>query len=389
MFAQMGTNLFCGGTNTGSNSGGYQNDGVFLSTDSGLNWALKRNGLPLDYVNVQALAVKGTDIFAGIWGRGVFLSMDTGNTWTAVNNGIADSNIYSIVINGNNIFAGAGDFAAGTGAIFLSSNNGTSWTDITPGLSSLRVWKLFAFGTDIFASTANGLYFSSDTGNTWSLRDNGLPGIDIINCFASNGSDIYVGTGFGSGAGVYFSADTGMNWVAVNNGLPVSPFVSSLCISNGNIFAGIPHFPGTNGVYLSTDNGNSWSDVNTGLTERSVSSLHVIGNDILAGTYSSVFRRSISEILSAVEIKEPYEHNSDCVIYPNPARDYFVVQFKAAIKNASVEIYNLMGEKLYMESLVNTIMSKINCKIISPGIYLVRVRDGEKQYCRKLFIEHD
>jgi hypothetical protein len=317
----------------------------------------------------------------------VFLSSDTGNTWTAVNNGITDGNVRSIVVNGNNIFAGSGNSGAGTGAIFLSTNDGSSWNNITPGSSSLDILKLFSFGTDIFASTANGLYFSSDTGTTWSPRNNGLPG-NWINCFVANGSDIYLGTTNGGLGGVYFSSDTGMSWVAVNNGLPIGPVVSSLYTLNGNIFAGLSVFPNKNGIYASINNGNNWTNVSADLTNLNIWSLDAIGNDLFVGTSGSVFKRSITQIISSLGIKESSITTPDFEIYPNPTSDYFILQLKTASKNAFVEIYNLMGECIYKESISNELINNIHCEQISSGIYFVKVFDSEKIYYEKLIVEH-
>ena len=42
-----------------------------------------------------ALAVSGTNLFAGTYGGGVFLSTNNGTNWTAVNNGLTNSNVCS------------------------------------------------------------------------------------------------------------------------------------------------------------------------------------------------------------------------------------------------------------------------------------------------------
>jgi Secretion system C-terminal sorting domain len=78
--------------------------GVFLSTDSGTNWAAADAGLT--DTRVFALAVSGTSLFAGTRAAGVFHSSDSGTSWTPVNSGIANLEVRSLAVLGTNLFAG-------------------------------------------------------------------------------------------------------------------------------------------------------------------------------------------------------------------------------------------------------------------------------------------
>ena len=56
-----------------------------------------------DYVS--ALAISGSNIFAGTWIDGVYLSSNNGSSW--VNTGLTDENtVFALAISGSNIFAG-------------------------------------------------------------------------------------------------------------------------------------------------------------------------------------------------------------------------------------------------------------------------------------------
>ena len=63
--------------------------GVFLSTNNGTSWTAVNTGLTNTYV--YALAVSGTNLFAGTYGGGVFLSTNNGTSWTAVNTGLTNT----------------------------------------------------------------------------------------------------------------------------------------------------------------------------------------------------------------------------------------------------------------------------------------------------------
>jgi hypothetical protein len=97
-FAVSGTNIVAG-VSTGAVYG------VYLSTNNGTSWNPSTSGLPPNW-DVNALAVRGTNLFAGTFG-GVFLSTNNGASWAAVNLGLPDTSyINALIINGNYLFAG-------------------------------------------------------------------------------------------------------------------------------------------------------------------------------------------------------------------------------------------------------------------------------------------
>lgn len=112
-----GTNLFAGTTDW-SGVGGS----VLLSTNNGMNWTALSTVLP-GYTSVHALAVYGTDIFAGVeilggsGGGGVFRSTNNGTSWTDVGTGLPGGNtsVYALAINNLNLLAGIGDWSGGGG----------------------------------------------------------------------------------------------------------------------------------------------------------------------------------------------------------------------------------------------------------------------------------
>lgn len=54
-----------------------------------------------------------------------------------------------------------------------------------------------------------------------------------------------------------------------------------------------------------------------------------------------------------VGIEEPSANDNVLFIYPNPAHDNFTIRINAEIINAQVEIYNVVGEKVYTSSINN------------------------------------
>ena len=222
--------------------------------------------------NVYSLISDGTNIFAGTGSAGISLSTNNGNSWTAVNNGLTSTGISSFAIDGTNVFA------AGEG-IFLTTNNGGLWTSVINGLTDTTVNALAISGTNIFVGTNGGVFLSTNNGGLWTAANNGFTGQVIA--IATDGINIFAGTG---NYGVYLSTNNGGLWTEVNNGL-TNNNVNTIAISGTNIFAGT----GGDGVFLSTNNGGLWTAVNNGLTNTNVYSLLISGTNIFAGTDDGVF----------------------------------------------------------------------------------------------------
>lgn len=379
---KMGSILFAGGIDHfGWISGG---GGIFLSSDNGLNWSRRTNGMPAgpQRLDCRSFAVNGTNVFAGMFGLGVYLSTDSGNTWNAANNGITDSSVCSIVVSGSNVFVGCGD--PSDRAVFLSTNNGNNWSDVTSNLPLYcGLSALAALGTNIFAATNGaGIFMSSDSGATWIPKNNGLPS-NSISSIACNGNVLFAGTTYG----LFMSLDSGNTWTAANNGLIISlPHKYFFAFYGSTIFLSVVQSALLPGVYLSTDNANSWTAINNGMLYPWCESLLVSGGDILAGTFASVYRRSISEVLTSVGITESQSCNDVFEIFPNPAHTTLTIRTSQQFQNVQLEIYNLIGEIIY-STTINSKQQTLSCEHFFKGIYFVKLIEGEKMRVQKLIVQ--
>jgi ligand-binding sensor domain-containing protein len=153
-----------------------------------------------------------------------------------------------------------------------------------------RVYCLQSTGGVLFAGTYNGLYFSSDSGQTWNVINTGL-NISTIRALAVKDELIFAAGGILEG-GVSVSSDNGMTWKDANNGLP-NTSVSSLAVNNKYLFAGTFGY----GIFISDDNGSKWRRINSGLpaTIGDVTALAVDGDRIMALINSDTSGFFISE----------------------------------------------------------------------------------------------
>ncbi|MDQ3019268.1 MAG: hypothetical protein M3R36_01665 [Bacteroidota bacterium] len=279
---------------------------------SNAQWEQVSNGMGNKIV--YSLAVNGNNLFAGTWNAGVYLSTNNGTSWsqTSFNN----RDVRSLAVNGNNVYAGTAIYG-----IYLSTNNGTNWSQTS--LNNQNIWSLAVSGNNIFAGTENnGVYISTDSGANWTPTS-------LINRYvhslAVNGNYIFAGTDF---YGVYVSTNNGTNWtqtslinrwiyslaangnnvyagshnagvfLSTDNGSNWTPtslnnlWVYSLAVRGSNIFAGTISY----GVYVSNDNGATWTQRNEGLGSSYGYALCTLNNDIFVGTYNSVYRRPLNEI---------------------------------------------------------------------------------------------
>ena len=228
---------------------------------------------------VQCFAVAGANIFAGtqnLYGvYGVFRSTNNGISWAQT--GLMNHNIWCLAVSpngtgGTNLFAGTyGD------GVFLSTNDGDSWNLVDNGLTDPDVRALVISGTNMFAWTfGDGVVLSTNNGANWTQT--GLH--EWVNALAISGTNIFAAT---DTSGIYRSTNNGGTWTQSKSN---REWVVALTVSGSSVFAAT-----YNGVCCTTDNGVSWTESSSGLPQGGayVEALAVSGTNIYAGTYAGVY----------------------------------------------------------------------------------------------------
>ncbi|MCX6265776.1 MAG: T9SS type A sorting domain-containing protein, partial [Bacteroidetes bacterium] len=116
-----------------------------------------------------------------------------------------------------------------------------------------------------------------DHGNSWSPKNTSL-GISA-SPLISNGGLLYTGT---SGQGVYLSTDQGNTWTARNNGLPSGFPVFDLIAENSSFYV-----CGTGSIFHSTDNTANWENISLAGTVQATSVI-AAGDTIIASFVSQI-----------------------------------------------------------------------------------------------------
>lgn len=231
---------------------------VWRSTDEGLTWSLSNKGLPNGFTTTLAVNTNG-DIFAGVRyvmglvGEGIYRSTDEGKNWICVNNGILNTFINCITVGNNgDVFTATGYY---DGGVFRSTDNGDHWNilpvpnnDIIVISTSLS-GELIA-GARVFPKSAP-MFFSTDQGSNWHLRDSGLSANSIYEIAINNVGSIFTVTD----SGLFVSTNNGNYWRKVNSGFT---YGCKICFdSSNNIFIGTY---GTK-IFRSLDNGQTWDEI--------------------------------------------------------------------------------------------------------------------------------
>lgn len=248
---------------------GTMGDAVYKSPDGGQHWLPHNVGLKehVSYVNQFAFHPTRTEIVYAATTVGAFYTKDGGREWEERMNGMKEVHIVvTIAMNPKNpqiLYAGT------TGGVYRTRDGGASWHKINNGLiPETELMASMSLGVNIlvvdplapdtvYAGTTNGLFKTTNGGDTWERIGRSLPDqfISTMLIHPTDHNVLYVG----GRAGVFKSHDAGASWRAMNNGLEtlnirtivMSPRDPSLL------------FAGTNGsgLYCSTDGGETWTRV--------------------------------------------------------------------------------------------------------------------------------
>jgi photosystem II stability/assembly factor-like uncharacterized protein len=155
----------------------------------------------------------------------------------------------------------AGDLRDG---VFASSDAGQHWVQRDQGLPlpvAINALGFDATNQRLYAATDRGVFVSTDEAQHWRSADQGLP-VDSCTALAfdlDHSSVLYAGTAH---HGVFVSTDSGAFWQPASVGLPAGAMINDLAYSTDQqqLWAAT-----TQGVYRSDDGGRSWQALNQGL----------------------------------------------------------------------------------------------------------------------------
>lgn len=201
---------------------------LYRSTDYGENWILSANLRPLVFATDS-----NNIVYAGTH-DGLFATTDNGLTW-AQNNFLTNIPVSSILIDSNNnIYCGTGYYNNGNG-VFCSNDGGQNWIHL--GLAEKIVLSLaFDSQGNLYAGTKqDGLYKTTDLGQTWTQYNDGLYRKDIFRLKLNKEDNIFIGS---ENEGVFRSTNSGESFEHI--GLPISKVNNIVFSGDSLIIASTP-----------------------------------------------------------------------------------------------------------------------------------------------------
>jgi photosystem II stability/assembly factor-like uncharacterized protein len=347
-------------------------DGVFKSTNNGLNWF----SIGLNEQSVTTIVAIGNRILAGVHGDGLYFTDDEGANWIYA--GFINNTILAMAVSRNIIFASTHD-----NGVYRSTDNGINWN--STGIYNQYIYGLAADSNAVFAGTeSQGIYKSTNFGDNWI---NVSPIYFKVESILIKDQTIYAGTY----NGIYYSTNYGTDWQY--RGL-TSKFICALAFQGNRIFAGSKFY----GEFISTDNGVTWTGDNEGLPEYpSINTLFIFNNSVFAGTrWNSIWHKAVSEIGVISLTNEIPNRFSLSQNYPNPFNPQTKIKFavpsnvKGQTSNVKLIIYDLLGREV--ATLVNeelkpgTYEADWDGSNYSSGVYFYKIISGDFVETKKMVL---
>ncbi len=312
--------------------------GMYRSTDFGASWNKSQTGFPAG-TSILCLLKSESSIYAGTR-DGVFRTDDNGDTWTKMG-GTNDTTMYSDIwamceLNGV-IYASMQLYFDAT--VYKTTDKGLNWRrcgmmGLPAGLSFIK--GLEGSGNNIVAGTDGGVYYSSDGGDNWNPTN--VPNINIPS-LASSGDYVYATTT--SIASVYRSANNGINWtVSLQSSFD---FIEVAALDN---YAYAGAFFG--GARYTSNYGSTWFECIGFPSDASIFELYSVGDGmVLAGT----------------------DLDPNWIYVSNDYGNYFTPYSEGLFENASVEAFAVNDTYMFAGTDYNGVWRRLR-----PGVVNVNTQ---------------
>lgn len=74
-------------------------------------------------------------------------------------------------------------------------------------------------------------------------------------------------------------------------------------------------------------------------------------------------------------------------VSPNPSNGLFEITLPTLLKNATLSVYNLMGQRVYSTSMADGEVYSLDLSTLASGCYVLKISDGEQSYCKRILKE--
>lgn len=371
-----------------------------------------------------------------------------GTSWTTVGTGMSNggaNDVRCLLFFNGELFAGGGfDSAGGVAARNIAKWDGNSWDSVGAGFIHGSVMTLAEYNGELYAGgyfdssgTARTNHIAKWDGTNWVEIGGGTDNTVLTLCTFNN--ELYVGGMFSSVGSVNANRVAKWNGLVLDTvGVGFNDWVRKLYVYNNELYAGgdFTPFPNNNSRIISKWNGTAWqafanpsggnypavrdmvnyngefyivgeftspsyigkyngsgySSLGSGLSwvggtlQVFNNELYVAGYFVSAGGVSNT--GGVARWNSTTGVFENI-FTDVSFVYPNPSAGNFVIELGRTITKGTIQIFNTLGESVFVGNVFNESKKEINLKNISDGVYFVKVFDGEKYDCKKISIEQN
>jgi len=287
-------------------------------------------------------------IYAAVYHNGVYQSTDGGSTWNAINSG-------------------------------LGSDAQFAWDIVINPLDNQELY----LAINSYGLGFNGVYHSTDAGQTWSLLT--LPITGDVGCvYVSNTGDVYAGVSddfdWSISGGLYRSTDHGASWsVLLNNprivDIQANPGINNVLLATSQQWYNVSNGEDY-GIYLSQDNGNTWQNITLQNINHTVFDFARFNphnpREVFAGTGGGgLWRTSVAIASTVPEIAQSPDFTFD--VYPNPAHDVLHLLLPSRVHPSSYRIINTKGQVAGKGVFSQPSNKTIYISGLASGIYFLEV----------------
>jgi len=255
------------------------------TTDYAWTWGSLSSTTETSYASITASS-DSVYIYTAYTDSKIRTSSDGGSSWNTVSD-LSKANWGAISCSSSGQYVSA---VNSDGQIYTSSDYGTSWTSATlVDTDSFISAAISNDGSTVLVGGNNGLYLSSNTGNSFARVDtdgfissNSTYGFSVV--MSDNGKHLFAASGFG---GMIVSSDYGASWDYYAS----DRVFASIAYANSVLYA----VSVQDGVYTSSDKGETWSIIDNAPKQQDWKAIAVSSDGMFIAAASTYDRISVSD----------------------------------------------------------------------------------------------
>lgn len=311
------------------------NGGIAKSTNNGQSWSVMTTNTT-ETINSAAFHPVGGKGYA-VGTNGKLLVNAGSSSWTPVTSGVT-KNLVSV----NSYGTGKATVVGDDGTILRTTNYGATWNTISaPTVMDLK-HVIFADTLTGYVAAENGVLLSStDGGASWNVS---LTGVDVN--FTS--------------VAVTKTGDTA--WATSNSGV----------------------------IYKTTNRGQTWSRFSKGSTNDNTGSTYKSSRGYITGKGGDLKMFGGDTASSAITVKELSIIENSLSVYPNPARDQFVLKFNTKTgESITWSLYDVNGRMILKpatESSSGVYTKTVSTSQLSPGVYFLSIESSVESIVTRVVV---